>query len=226
MDEFNIFNNDSNETVTEIPKYLYDNNLLNDVQYMFNKDIFWDYTMITIQYLVKGIEKNNDLAYNWNTNYKFGKEEVLKSYNESQENLKLPNNYYMTQYEANMKNITEYIEQYPKTTFKIFFPPYSILAYDNSKIDAQIAVTRRVMEDLLKYENVELYYFQNMEDVITNLDNYKDYSHYREEINYYMYECMCKTNEHIISTDNYLNEIEKMRNIVINYDYDKLFRNR
>lgn len=226
MDVFTIFNHDSNQTRFIIPEYLYDSNLLNDVQYIFNKDIFCDYTVLNIGYLVKGVKKDNDLAYNWNSSRKFDKKEVLKSYGTPKKRSKLPEDYFMTQYEANMENITEYIERYPKSTFKIFFPPYSILAYDNSQIDAQIAVTKKVMEDLLNYENVELYYFQNIEDIITNLDNYKDYTHYKEEINYYMYECMCKTNEHRISSYNYLNEIEKMKNIVINYDYDKLFRDR
>lgn len=221
IDIFHIFTQNSNETRFELPEYLYDKNFLNDVKYIFNKDIFFNYTISNIEYLIKHIVKDNDLAYNWNNIHSFGKEKVLQNYSKSEE-VELPINYYMTQYESNMKNIVEYIERYPNTTFKIFFPPYSILNYDNSKIDAQIAVTKRVMEDLLKYENVELYYFQNIKDIITNLDNYRDYSHYSEDINYYMYICMCKNNEHKITKENYLLEIEKLNNLVRNYDYDKL----
>lgn len=133
----------------------------------------------------------------------------------------------MTNYNENMKNVTKYIEKYPNTTFKIFFPPYSILDWDSANqtnlIDDKIAVTKQVMQDLLQYENVEMYYFQNIEEIVTNLNNYKDYSHYNEEINYYIFECMCKTGNHRITEQNYLEEIEKMYNLAVNYDYDKIF---
>lgn len=49
-----------------------------------------------------------------------------------------------------------------------------------------------------------------MGETITNLD-------------YYMYAYMCKTGEHKITKENYLSEVEKMYNIVVKYDYKKLF---
>lgn len=222
------FSRDSELVRPELPQYLYDDNLFNDVEYIFNKDIFYDFTMQNIQFFIKNIKKNNDWAYNWNSNFEFSKEAVLSGYlrPEIAKN-EVDLNYYMQNYEANMENITKYIEEYPKTKFVIFFPPYSILLWDsitrNNSIDASIAVTKRVMKDLLEYDNVELYYFTNIEEIITNLDNYKDYTHYREDINYYMYESMCKTGEHRITKENYIEEINKMRNIAISYDYDKIF---
>lgn len=222
------FSRDSEVTRTEIPEYLYDNNLLNDVEYIFNKDIFYDFTITNIQFLIKKIEKNNDLAYNWNNNYNFSKENVLNTYTRPKlSEIKVDYNYQMQNYEANMKNITKYVERYPETKFIVFFPPYSILTWDNAMrnnmLEANIAVTERVIKDLLQYNNVELYYFTNIEEIITNLDNYKDYTHYSEDINYYMYECMCKTGEHKVTKENYMNEINKMRNLAISYDYDKIF---
>ena len=86
-----------------------------------------------------------------------------------------------------------------------------------------MAVTKRVMEDLLKYENVELYYFQNVEEIVTNFDNYKDYTHHNEEINYYIFESICKTGRHRITKENYRKEIEEMYNLALNYDYSKIF---
>ena len=97
------------------------------------------------------------------------------------------------------------------------------MAVRNGQFDMQIEITKRVMEDLLQYENVELYYFQNIEEIITNFDNYKDYSHYNEKINYYMFECMCKNGNNRITKNNYINEINHMYEIVKNYDFDKIF---
>ena len=225
MDLFNIFCRDKNTTRFEIPQYLYDDNIINDVKYLFNKDIFIQYTYYNIvNNILQANKFNNDLAYNWNNNVRYGLEYVLSTYKSNPSNSELPATYYLSEYEENMKNITEYIEMYPNTKFKIFFPPYSILYYKDKK-EAIKEVTRKVVEDLLKYENVELYYFQNIEEIITNFDNYKDYSHYSEKINYYMYECMCETGKHRITKQNYKEEIDNLYNLVSRYDYDKILKN-
>ncbi len=224
-----FFSRESDITRFPLPEYLYDNNKLNDVKYIFNKDIFCDYTIYNIKNFVKGIKVNNDNAYAWNSLYKYGLTEVLKTYARPkiQQN-DMDSNLYMPNYDENMKNITKYIQNYPNTKFKIFFPPYSILQWDtailNGELNKQIAITKRVMEDLLQYDNVELYYFQNNEEIITNFDNYKDYSHYKEEINYYIFECMCKTGENRITKENYIEEINHMYEIATSYDYDKIFK--
>ena len=225
LDLFNIFCRDKNTTRFEIPQYLYDDNIINDVKYLFNKDIFIQYTYYNIvNNILQANKFNNDLAYNWNNNVRYGLEYVLSTYKSNPSNSELPATYYLSEYEENMKNITEYIEMYPNTKFKIFFPPYSILYYKDKK-EAIKEVTRKVVEDLLKYENVELYYFQNIEEIITNFDNYKDYSHYSEKINYYMYECMCKTGKHRITKQNYKEEIDNLYDLVSRYDYDKILKN-
>lgn len=224
-----FFSRESNITVHPLPEYLYDNNIFNDIEYVFNKDVWYDYTVYNIKNLVKGIEINNDYAYSWNNKCKYGFTEVLKTYErpKTQQN-DIDSNLYMPNYDENMKNITKYIQNYPNTKFKIFFPPYSILQWDmaimNGELNKQIAITKRVMEDLLQYDNVELYYFQNNEEIITNFDNYKDYSHYKEEINYYIFECMCKTGENRITKENYIEEINHMYEIATSYDYDKIFK--
>lgn len=227
MDLFWLFNSKGDETKIEIPEYLYDNNILNDVQYLFNKDTFINYTIDNIKKNLTGKNTDYDLAYNWNQTYEFKKEIALKTYTRPPVQMKQNTEALMLNYEENMDNITEYIKKYPDTTFKIFFPPYSILEWDMANrqglTDAQMAVTRKVIEDLLVYENVEMYYFQNIESIITNLDNYKDYSHYKEDINYYMFEDMCKNREHRITRENYLEELGKMYDIAINYNYEKIF---
>lgn len=215
IDIFQIFNVPENKTRSILPEYLYDNNIFNDVEYVFNKDIFYEYTLPNI---INNEKQDNDLAYNWNNKFKFGREYVLKDYEKISPSEQLPSDYYLQNYDANIANITEYIEKYPNTKFVIFFPPYSILYYED-KIDATIATTEKVVKDLMEYKNVELYYFPNEKDIITNLDNYKDYTHYNEDINYYMYECMCKTGKHRMTKQNYEEEINKLYNIISQYDY-------
>ncbi len=225
MDPFHIFIKSSDETINPLPEYLYDDILLNDVEYIFNKDVLYKYTLYNI---ILGKQYNNDLAYNWSSNHKYGLDQVLQTYiRPKKSDEQQAENYLMIRYEENIRNITKYIEQYPNTKFKIFFPPYSILEWDTlirrGELNSAVAVTKRVMEDLLKYENVELYYFQNVEEIVTNFDNYKDYTHHNEEINYYIFESICKTGRHRITKENYRKEIEEMYNLALNYDYSKIF---
>lgn len=215
IDIFQIFNLPEYKTRSTLPEYLYDFNILNDVEYVFNKDIFFKYTLSNI---INNKKQDNDLAYNWNDRFKFGKEYVLKDYEKISASEQKTSDYYLQNYDKNLKNITEYIEKYPNTKFVIFFPPYSILYYEDKK-DATVETTKKVASDLLQFENVELYYFPNEEKIITNLDNYKDYTHYNEKINFYMYECMCKTGKHRMTKQNYEEEINKLYNIISQYDY-------
>lgn len=228
LDNFYVFRTEPTETRTDLPEYLYDKNIFNDVQYLLNKDVLIENTMPNIKNYFQGKNVNEDLAYNWNEDFTFGKEEMLSNYNRPLKTQELPDNYYMINYKENLKNITKYIEEYPNTEFIIFFPPYSIIDWDTKQgnLEARIVVTKEVMKDLLEYKNVQLYYFQNIEEIITNLDNYKDYSHYNEEINYYMFESMCKTGKHKITKENYLSEIEKMYNIVLHYDFEAIFNSK
>ena len=73
-----------------------------------------------------------------------------------------------------------FVEEHPETEFYFFFPPYSILYWHNvmqdNSLNATMAQYRYVADRLLQYDNVHLFYFQNMEEV-TDLNNYADYSH-------------------------------------------------
>ena len=76
-------------------------------------------------------------------------------------------------------------------------------------------------DELLKYDNVHLFYFQNMEEV-TDLNNYADYSHYKPEINRYMVECFADGTHRVMSSEQMTDELSKMREMVENFDYEEL----
>ena len=40
-----------------------------------------------------------------------------------------------------------------------------------------------IVKQLLDYPNVKLFYYQNIEEIVTDLNNYKDYSHYSSDVN-------------------------------------------
>lgn len=54
LDYNKIFDDKSDYNYDNVPTYLYDNNIWNDVQYLFNKDIFIDNTLGVIKYTLHG----------------------------------------------------------------------------------------------------------------------------------------------------------------------------
>lgn len=95
-------------------------------------------------------------------------------------------------YKNNLKNITEIIESHPEINFFIFIPPHSITwlkqyqtkKYEEStRLNLLLAQHFLLLRDLLKYKNVQLYGFFDREDIIMNLDNFRDITHYWQHIN-------------------------------------------
>ena len=79
-----------------------------------------------------------------------------------------------------------------------------------------------VAERLLDYKNVHLFYFQDMPEV-TDLNNYADYSHYKPEINHFMVECFKSGLYEIKTKEQMADELNKMRGIINEFDFDALF---
>ena len=128
-------------------------------------------------------------------------------------------------------NIIPYIESHPETQYNIFFPPYSILFWNDVLLDNRLEATmnayRCVCEMLNGYDNVRMYYFPADADTVTDLNNYADYTHYKPEINYYMTTCFKEGGTDQISRDpadengieGYLSRVRKMLD---EYDFDAL----
>ena len=129
-------------------------------------------------------------------------------------------------------NICPYIEQNPDTKFVVFFPPYSILFWNDvvvgNHLEATLAQYRYLAERLNAYDNVEVYFFPDREDIILDLNNYADYSHYHPRYNRFMAECFADGSTGLVAKegskkgktiDEYLSH---MKTIVQNYDFEEL----
>ena len=118
--------------------------------------------------------------------------------------------------DANITLIENVVKEHPEVKFRFICPPYSMLwwdaAYRNGETEQNLYASEQAAERLLGYDNVEMYYFQNMEELITDLDCYMDMVHFSDEINQAIVEWM-KEGEYCITLDNYRGEVEKMRNL-------------
>ncbi len=220
------YSGDVNETKYPIPEHLYDNNVWNDIGYLLNKDVLLEYIMRPIVQPEK-----TDLATvyaSWWTDEYYNKQWVMHNYvsPERVEEEADPESY-LANVKANLDvNICPYIEANPDTEFYIFYPPYSILFWNDVLQENHMEATMReyeyITERLLEYDNVRVFFFPNQEGIICDLNNYADYSHYHTKINRHMTECFV-SGECEVTKDNLKEELHKMQEIVETYDFEELF---
>lgn len=208
------------------PEYLYDRNVLNDVKYVLNKDVLFQYILRPI-IQKKGTELNKTYFSWWTPEY-YNIQWVMHTYEEPEKvEEELPNDALIKQTGINLDvNILPFVKEHPETEFYFFMPPYSILYWHNvmqeNTFEATMEQYQYVADRLLEYENVHLFYFQNL-DFVTDLNNYADYSHYKPEINTFMVECFSNGDYEIHSSEEMKEALLKMRGIIDEFDFEELF---
>lgn len=221
---------DVEQTKYPLPEYLYDDNYLNDISYVLNKDVLLNYILRPIV-----DPEKTDLATvyaSWWTDDYYNIQWVMHNYVSPQKvEEEAPADWYLPEVEANLEaNICPYIEDNPDTEFVIFFPPYSILFWNDvmqeNHMEATLAEYEYITRRLLAYDNVSVYFFPDQEEIVCDLNNYADYSHYHPRFNRYMTECFadgtCRIDE--TKDDSSIeSHLTHMREIVAAYDFEELF---
>lgn len=214
------------------PAYLYDDNPWNDVSYVFNKEIWYHGVLNNLVMTLTGQPSTTFDEYSsWEK--ETGYEYVMASYDRWEE--KAPEAPGLTAADVEMvtgniqQNFVDLANQYPDTTFYIFYTPYSICWWDfmnqegmiNYYFEAELIAT----EMLLECPNIKLYNFHDKYDIITNLDNYRDKEHYASHINSMILKWMA-AGDGLVTKQNYRERYEQERQFYLNYDYDKIFVTR
>lgn len=212
------------------PDYLYDDNLLNDVEYVLNKKILFEYTYSYVYAYTKGGAKTTtfDKYNNWMAGRTFGREAVLGGYTHherSKEEWPFDDVARQRVRENLEQNVIPVVTKNEDITFYLFFTPYSIGYWDQlasgGGIEKQIQAMQYATELLLPYDNVQLYDFYDEYDMICDLDNYKDVLHYHEDINSKMLVWM-RNDEHRLTEENYKAHFAELLEFYNNYDYETL----
>ena len=227
LDNYIILHN-PDEHLTTIPEYLENGDLSDDAYYLWNKSVAFVYLP---QFLINNFTEgfSADSAYSWANMYKFDKYAARASYlpyRLMQPDSEQPYNSYYEYVDEFLAGMTPYIEARPDVEFIFFSPPYSILYWDDcilrGRLTAEICAINEVYKKLLEYDNVRMFYFQDNWDIITDLDNYKDYSHYSKEISHYIYECM-RDGKCELTEDNSFDVLLKFSEDVADYDHESSF---
>lgn len=220
----------------EFPKFLYDKNIFNDLNYLLNITTI-KYTIASVIYRFSSERANlslsivnlndkphediNFLSY-WGDLHQYGEEIVKKDYLQEIEEIKKTKNELITQFNFTTfkqnidNNILPNVEKNPKTNFYFYYPPYSILMNkrfyqaDPQIVEDIIKSREYFFSQIKKYPNVKVYDFTTEKDITYNLDLYKDTMHHHPDVNKFILDSF-GSNKYLVTDDNlnyYLQEFK------------------
>ena len=224
-----VFKASSKKTWKELPTFLYDDDYLNDAEYLWNFQIINDFTYTSIESNIKDEIPDYDTVFTWDQRFSFGKDEVLGAYKRPKRTKKARNNEaYLKNLSNNISLIEPYFDSMADTEFVFYFSPFSMAYWDSivriNTLDRQKESYLMVCKRLLEYDNVKLYFWSDdeMMSIISDLDHYKDISHYGPEVSKEIIDRI-KKNQGLLTKDNYVNEIETFFDYVKKFNYKSLF---
>ena len=207
----------------EMPEYLYDDDLLNDTAYWFNKSVLTTYIPMCLRTLGQKDPDQRDTMYTWGDMYTYGKDAALAgttiTVGEIPQQGADEEAAFSQQTLLNVThNILPYVEGHPDTEFIFFFPPYSLVNwyrfYQLGDMEYHLTQKAAFVKALLPYENVRIYDFQARTDWILNLNNYIDASHYGPWINDAMVEHVARDEHRVNDVADILDNNAVIRGLV------------
>lgn len=214
----------------EYPEYLYDQNIFNDVSYVWNKEILVSGLLTNILMTLQGEETTTFDEYaSWDVGR--GWDFIKLTHYRRQDILPMKSGLTLEEQkiiEENLKqNIILLAEKHPETTFVLFYTPYSALYWDEiyreGLLEKQLLSEQIASEILLECDNIVLYSFFDKTDLICNLDNYRDALHYVNDINDAILSWIT-SGEGRVTKENYQELIQMEYDFYMNYDYDSLYQ--
>lgn len=211
------------------PEYLYDDNLLNDVEYVWNKDIYFQFTEYVFTFMRQGGKSTNfDTYKSYAGDYAYDAQRLKESYAVSREE-RAAEEHLLSKEDIQMltqnleQNVLALVREHPETEFYLFFPPYSILCFDQwrqrGELDRMLDAHEKAIQILLPYDNIHLYTFFDRFEMICDLGNYTDTLHYNREVCDRMLQCMA-VGDGLLTEDNYIDYMNIIRYYYHEVDYD------
>lgn len=217
----------------EYPTYLYDDIWWNDVQYLYNADIFFNLDVPVLLKALQGVPTGTFDDYGFGTDKDGTKEDFLAHYERPEKMIvevtPEETEYYFRMLEENLQqNVIGVMQENPEIMFYIFLPPYSICWWDELNQNGTDVLKRRIdleeyaIEEILSCDNVRLFSFHNNFDLVCNLGYYIDSVHYNKNINSQILKWM-KNGEYELTKENYREYIAEITDFYCNFDYDAFF---
>ncbi len=169
-------------------EYLYRDDLKEEYRYWFSRATYSNMYYLLKRKLRPKKKRQHQTDFNrmFSTEYdgmRFGWEEIMADavYNESIHHTQTPANPEV--FERNLNEVLlPLIEGNPQLQFYIYLAPYHIYTYCQSEqfneADALLGQRLRVMNELLKFDNVRLYDYQADQSLVCTDDFYSDVQHF------------------------------------------------
>ena len=201
----------------DIPRYLHTPTILDDTEYLLNKEVL----LMKLPYMIAAAKTGKNTggqAYNWSEGKEFSAAKAMEAYQKPEQQLGAQD--FAAQKSVIAQNlealITE-IASHPESKYIFLIPPYSMMWWDcaqvNGLLEEEFYILEQLFPAILSYENVEVYYFQSEKEIVCNLDLYMDMVHYAPQVNQLMLEKMV-SGENRVTADNWIDVITKMRDLV------------
>lgn len=216
----------------EYPTYLYDDNIWNDVKYVYNRDVFFERCVPMLCEVAAGREggiTSFDDYGNWQADAEFGANAVLDNFFPF---VPAPTSPGLTPEEEIVvrENITQNVASiaaaHPETTFYIYFSPVSAAWWGLTTMSGDFFrftdAERIAIETLLPYDNIRLYSYNTMTELTTDLSNYKDSLHYGEWVNSDILRWM-KEGVGELTEENYQDYLAEEKEFYLGFEYNTLF---
>ena len=209
------------DDMEEIFPYLWNDNPLDDVNYLLNRDVLLVKIPRMLGNIGKPTDTKRDDMYQW-TDVVFAAKSVYDSLPDVPQSEMTDPEYRLERSTENIRrHIETYVAAHPETTFKIYMPPYSVaywyLMTRQGLSEQQFRSRARVCELLLAYPNVEIYDFSSRLEWITDLDEYFDYSHHSGDISDAIMRAMAAGENRVTSVEQMWAGSEVIRQAVIDF---------
>lgn len=212
------------------PYFLYDDYNIN-LKYLLNYEV----TVHSVQTIANGLlglrfplkTRNLDQISIWPRNTQTGCKKVIEHYiSTSRRYSDTPhqNSTSRKNEETNLKRILDLTKRKRNARFYFFFPPYSIVRYlyeaEHNGLE-RLFEARNLFAELTKGEdNIKIIDLQASEDIIGNLDYYKDMNHYNRLITNTILNKITANN--FEGYESILKNTDKLRLLLKIFDFEKI----
>ncbi len=217
------------DDMEEIVEYLWNDNLLDDVNYLFNRDVLLVRIPKMLKNIGKPLDTKRDDMYKW-TDVTFAAQSVFNSVSWRTQGEMQDAEYRIERSTENIeRHLKAHILAHPDTTFKIYMPPYSVgYWYHMTRgglSEQQFRSRARVCELLLDCPNVEIYDYSSRVEWITQLDEYFDYSHHSEAVSDSVMRAMAAGENRVTSVEEMAAGSQRIREAVEAFaaEYEPIF---
>ena len=227
LDQFQLMSS-ATEHRYPVPEYLYNYSWTDDLSYLLNLDVMYHYGLNNVLGALRGQKspaERRGITFGGN----YSKAAALSSYTRPEKSETISAFYgtaLETKVDANLNNILSVVKQHPDTEFVFFMPPFSVLYWDKEvrkgTFEATMDATQYALEKLVEHENVTVYYYQGEQEIISDLDHYKDYSHYGNWINDLLTQYIAEGRNQV-TNENFREYIQEMKEYIYSIDFDAIF---